>query len=129
MNVPILIVHGKQDSVTNYHDSVHFIEKVGSKVKLLHLFENGYHELQHDEECDEMLRIANKWFGELSTSQLGLINLQRRRNPRRHKLPWGWIILVILYLLAVIKLSRKMQPMGLKQYLLAPFLYVLNRSK
>lgn len=25
MLVPIIIVHGKQDSVTNYHDSVHFI--------------------------------------------------------------------------------------------------------
>jgi acylglycerol lipase len=46
--VPVLIVHGKNDSVTNYHDSVDFIDKTNSRVKLLHLFENGYHELQHD---------------------------------------------------------------------------------
>jgi acylglycerol lipase len=42
--VPVLIVHGKNDSVTNYHDSVDFIDKTNSRVKLLHLFENGYHD-------------------------------------------------------------------------------------
>jgi alpha-beta hydrolase superfamily lysophospholipase len=26
-NKPIIILHGKQDSVTNYHDSIYFFEK------------------------------------------------------------------------------------------------------
>lgn len=43
ITVPIFIFHGKQDSVTSYQDSLHFIENVSSKIKNLHLFETGYH--------------------------------------------------------------------------------------
>jgi acylglycerol lipase len=34
-NTPVLIVHGKNDSVTSYHDSVDFMVKISSRVKLL----------------------------------------------------------------------------------------------
>lgn len=58
---PVIILHGKLDSVTNYHDSIYFYEKCGSAEKGLKLFENGYHELQHDEECEELKSIVLDW--------------------------------------------------------------------
>lgn len=42
---PVLILHGKQDAVTNYHDSVYFFENCSSQEKSLKLFEHGFHEL------------------------------------------------------------------------------------
>lgn len=105
--LPVIIFHGKHDSVTNYHDSVNFIDQAVSKHKKLHLFDNGYHELQHDEECDEMLRIASCWLPEIPTSPLGALNLQRRRPRKGAKLPWKWIVLaVVLYLIAAIRIVR-----------------------
>ena len=125
--IPVLIVHGKHDSVTNYHDSVNFIDRTASKRKLLHLFENGYHELQHDEECDEMLRVGNKWFSELIATPLGHLNLERRRHHRRHKFPWKWFVLIVLYLLAVIKLAKKSPAKkSLPRPLLAPILVLFK---
>lgn len=125
-------MHGKQDSVTNYHDSVDFIDRTSSKRKLLHLFENGYHELQHDEECDEMLRIGNKWFAELPTTPLGHVNLERRLRRRRGKMPWKWILLAVIYLVAVVRLARA-APRGARpsfvNLLLGPILYLLSDKK
>ena len=45
---PIMLFHGKNDSVANYKSSMEFFEKVGSLKKNLKIFDNGYHELQHD---------------------------------------------------------------------------------
>ncbi|CAK83537.1 unnamed protein product (macronuclear) [Paramecium tetraurelia] len=58
---PILILHGKQDAVSSYHESVRFYEKCGSQDKSIKLFENGYHELQHDFEFIEMKQIIIDW--------------------------------------------------------------------
>lgn len=54
-NPPVIVFHGKHDSVTNYHDSERFVYGNVRAYKKLHLFETGYHELQHDQEKDEML--------------------------------------------------------------------------
>ena len=45
---PIKIFHGKLDTVTNPEDSRDFIYKKVKPFKELHLFSEGYHELQHD---------------------------------------------------------------------------------
>lgn len=60
-NKPLLLIHGKLDSVTNYHDSIYFFEKCSSIEKGLKLFDNGYHELQHDEEYEELKSIVDDW--------------------------------------------------------------------
>ena len=52
---PIIIFHGKQDQLTNYENSRKFIYSKVRPYKECYIFENGYHELQHDEEKDEML--------------------------------------------------------------------------
>lgn len=38
-----------------------FTIKLISKDKTLKLFENGYHEMQHDEECDELVETVKEW--------------------------------------------------------------------
>jgi esterase/lipase len=38
--------------------------------KKLHLFENGYHELQHDEEKDELLERAFQFLNEIPNSMI-----------------------------------------------------------
>lgn len=124
----MILFHGKQDSVTNYHDSVHFIDKLGCRLKMIHLFENGYHELQHDEECDEMLRIGSKWLAQLPKTALGAINLQRRRYKPQVRIPWRLIILAVVYLLIAIRMSRKSQTaMSLLQVLAGPISSILAR--
>lgn len=40
---PVIIFHGKNDSVANYKDTTSFYEKLGSRKKFLKIFDNGYH--------------------------------------------------------------------------------------
>jgi acylglycerol lipase len=51
-NKPVIVFHGKKDSLINYEASKLFVERKVSQFKRLHLFDEGYHELQHDEEKD-----------------------------------------------------------------------------
>lgn len=55
---PIILFHGKKDSVLSFEYSKIFMEQKISPYRKLHLFEKGYHELQHDEEKEEMLTMA-----------------------------------------------------------------------
>ena len=49
-NYPVMVFHGKQDTVMSYKYSEAFMAKKISPLRKLRLFERGYHELQHDEE-------------------------------------------------------------------------------
>ena len=51
-NYPVIVFHGKMDSVCHYKYSKMFVEAKISQYRKLHLFEKGYHELQHDLEKD-----------------------------------------------------------------------------
>jgi acylglycerol lipase len=64
-NYPVIVFHGKQDAICNYKESKKFIESKLSQFRKLHLFERGYHELQHDEERDELLEHGLKFLEEL----------------------------------------------------------------
>jgi hypothetical protein len=74
-----------------------------------------------------MLRIGNKWLAELDTTPLVHLNLQKRRHKRGAKLPWRWIILVALYLIAVVKIARKSaKPSNIWNILTGPLLWLAN---
>ncbi|TVR83332.1 MAG: alpha/beta hydrolase [Chitinophagaceae bacterium] len=49
LNIPILLMHGKKDKITSFESSKKVASANVGKVKFLE-FENGYHELLHDEE-------------------------------------------------------------------------------
>ena len=55
---PAMVFHGKKDTVVDYQGSYDFVFKKLAPFKKLHLYENGYHELQHDEEKGDMLDRA-----------------------------------------------------------------------
>jgi len=46
------------DNICSYKESKKFVERRIKPYRRLHLFKKGYHELQHDEEKDELLEKA-----------------------------------------------------------------------
>jgi alpha-beta hydrolase superfamily lysophospholipase len=50
IELPYLILHGLKDQITPIKDSIQIISNISSKHKKLVKFEDGYHELHHDEE-------------------------------------------------------------------------------
>ena len=55
---PVKVFHGKLDTVTDPELSRKFVYNKVKISKKYHLFPNGFHELQHDEEKDELLQLA-----------------------------------------------------------------------
>ena len=62
---PILILHGKEDTVTSCEGSKHFIFSKMRPLKELKLFDHGYHELQHDVEKGELLEKSLDFIGRI----------------------------------------------------------------
>ncbi|KRX08668.1 hypothetical protein PPERSA_07480 [Pseudocohnilembus persalinus] len=68
---PVLMVHGKLDMVTSHFDSIQFFNKCSSQDqhKELILFDDGYHELQHDQECQELKERVLQWMNKIYQNQ------------------------------------------------------------
>lgn len=62
--LPVLVVHGTADGLTNPKGSELFMEKAQSEDKTLKLFPGACHELIHDLEAEEMIQIVVEWIGE-----------------------------------------------------------------
>ncbi|MGC8739007.1 MAG: lysophospholipase [Candidatus Hydrogenedens sp.] len=58
---PVIIIHGKKDRVVPYLGSVALYEGISSTDKVIHLFEEGYHEIWNDYEKDEMIAKVYGW--------------------------------------------------------------------
>lgn len=59
--VPVLAIHGTDDTVTDPRGSERLIEQVGATDKTLHLVDGGYHELLNDIERETTLRVVLDW--------------------------------------------------------------------
>ncbi|MCX8063610.1 MAG: lysophospholipase [Candidatus Hydrogenedentes bacterium] len=64
ISLPLLILHGKKDSIVPYIGSVVLYQNVSSKDKTLELFEDGYHELWNDYEKDDFINKIGAWIKE-----------------------------------------------------------------
>lgn len=62
--LPVLVVHGTADGLTNPKGSELFMEKAQSEDKTLKLFPGAYHELIHDLEAEEMIQTVVEWIKE-----------------------------------------------------------------
>jgi len=62
--LPVLVVHGTADGLTNPKGSELFMEKAQSEDKTLKLFPGAYHELIHDLESEEMIQTVVEWIKE-----------------------------------------------------------------
>lgn len=60
-NVPVLLMHGKEDKVASHIDSLDFYRLVRTKEKTLKIFENGFHEPQNDSEWPKMKQFMIQW--------------------------------------------------------------------
>jgi len=56
LEVPILVLHGKDDNWTNPEDSKNFVDVIKGTDKKLVLYEGGRHELLNDAQRDDALR-------------------------------------------------------------------------
>ena len=63
LNVPMLILHGTGDRITDYKGSVAFCDT--SKTASLKLFEGGYHELHHDLCKEEFVETILNWLDKM----------------------------------------------------------------
>lgn len=110
---PVIVFHGKHDSVTNYHDSERFVYGRVGAYKKLHLFETGYHELQHDQEKDELLETGFKYLSELPqhlVKPLGKIqveNIDTTLKPQNFFRNIAILIVVLIVLMRVLKSKGK----------------------
>ena len=59
LDIPILVLHGTADKLTDYKGSEEFCDKV--EKAQLRLFENGYHELHHDICREEFVQSILNW--------------------------------------------------------------------
>lgn len=113
---PIVIFHGKKDSVTNYEDSKTFIYTKLTAYKQIHLFENGYHEMQHDEERDEILTRGLQFINSLPESlcrSLGTVAVKpfetrKKSSPMKSYL----IIAAVVALVALYKYLKMRKAKG-----------------
>lgn len=60
---PILLFHGKADRIIDFKGTVELNSKI--KDNALTLFDNGYHELHHDSDAQEMLQSIVNWLDNL----------------------------------------------------------------
>lgn len=63
-DLPLLIIHGAADELTNPKGSEILYEKAKSRDKILKIFPGGYHELINDSDQEEVMDVILRWFGE-----------------------------------------------------------------
>lgn len=63
LEIPTLVMHGKQDKITDYKSSITFAENAG-KLATLKLWEDGFHELQNDIGQDQVFNFTLAWMNE-----------------------------------------------------------------
>ena len=60
-NLPVLLIHGSDDGLTNPKGSELLFEKAKSADKTLKIFPGGYHELINDLDRDEVMNLIVSW--------------------------------------------------------------------
>lgn len=66
LSTPVLALHGTADRATRPSGSQHFVDAVGSKDKVLKLYEGAAHDLLHDLDKARVLTDIIEWIGERS---------------------------------------------------------------
>jgi Lysophospholipase len=67
-----LIIHGKEDTVTDYEASIKFYYKISTEHKDIKIFEDGYHEIHHDNDRE----LLHKFMLEFLQKRLQSNNLK-----------------------------------------------------
>jgi acylglycerol lipase len=103
--IPVIVFHGKKDTVIDCEGSRKFVYGKIDPYKQLFLFDNGYHELQHDEEKDELLERGLNFLESLPQNKVkpaGVINFSDYEIPlpkKSHKVRNGALLLAVVGIL------------------------------
>lgn len=62
--LPLLLIHGSADGLTNPKGSELLAEKAGSADKTYQVFQGGYHELINDSDREEVVQLICEWIEE-----------------------------------------------------------------
>ncbi len=65
--VPVLVLHGEQDTMTDPNGSKRFIEMIAAPDKKLELYPDGRHELLNDLDRDAAMKVISDWLGKRVT--------------------------------------------------------------
>ena len=63
-NLPVLIMHGKEDRLSNIKGSLAFYNQCDSKDKTLQIWEGAYHEIFNETNKEEVLNFMLDWLKE-----------------------------------------------------------------
>lgn len=66
MELPLLVMHGTEDHLTNPRGSQHLFKLAGSEDKELKLYEGFYHEILNETEQERVLEDITRWLDERS---------------------------------------------------------------
>ena len=61
LRIPLLVYHGKEDKIVDYHGSEKFFNNASSRDKSIHLFDGYYHETMNELGKKKVLQIAARW--------------------------------------------------------------------
>lgn len=64
VTVPVLCVHGKEDTMTDHDGAVRFLERCGSEDKRLETAERRWHALVHEPGSEGILQMVTQWLDE-----------------------------------------------------------------
>ena len=62
-SLPLLLMHGKADSIAYPSSSIEFAAQLNDKCKLV-LWEDAYHELHNEPEKAEVFKTMNSWIND-----------------------------------------------------------------
>lgn len=60
-NYPVLLLHGFEDALVSYQDSLDFFNEINSKDKQIKIYGNLYHEIFNEYSKDEVIKDAIGW--------------------------------------------------------------------
>ncbi len=68
-NYPVLLIHGDQDRLADYHGSLEFHSKISSENKTIKLYKGLYHELMNEVNGDKIIGDLLDWIKSLIKQQ------------------------------------------------------------
>jgi alpha-beta hydrolase superfamily lysophospholipase len=128
---PCLIVHGNNDTVTNYRASVKLFKGIVGQEKQLEIFEDGFHELHLDDDREKLKLMVLEWMqkrlenspknlGEFNTLKVGL-----KDNNKYKKMILTAILMIVYFGFLKHFRGHKMYNTKLKLFLY-PLFYLIN---
>jgi alpha-beta hydrolase superfamily lysophospholipase len=61
LSIPLLVFHGKEDRIVDYHGSEQVYQKASSSNKVMHIYEGLFHETMNETDKKKVLKMVAQW--------------------------------------------------------------------